>query len=102
MIEITDIVNTLSFGFENHMGTHSIIEYPIDILSYEDVSKNNGNYKGNEEILDWMKYFWKPSLHFERGLCYTFDGVAITLNQTNNNVIATMARKRAAKIKVLY
>ena len=89
MIEIKDILTAFKFGFEN--------EYPISINDFEDVLINIGNYQGDEEILNWMKYFWKQSLHFERGICYTFDGVAITLNQTGNGIIATMDRKATSK-----
>ena len=91
MIEIKDILTAFMFGFED--------EYPISIndFEFEDVLINVGNYQGDEEILDWMKYFWKPSLHFERGICYTFDDVAIILNQTGNDIIATESREAMSK-----
>ena len=95
-IEITDILKTLKFGFEKNKENLPInIHYPRDNGYYESDEEmiNYGNYQSDEEILDWMKYFWKQSLHFERGICYTFDGVAITLNQTGNGIIATMDRK---------
>ena len=44
-----------------------------------------------------MKYIWKPSLQFQRGLCYTFDDVAILLNQTDNDIIATESREAMSK-----
>ena len=100
MIEITDILKKLKFGFEKNEENLPInIQYPInmDYEKYGDKLINYGNYRSDEEILDWMKYFWKQSLHFERGICYTFDGVAITLNQTGSGIIATMDRKATSK-----
>ena len=96
MIEITDILKKLKFGFEKNKENLPInIQYHHE--SDEQILINYGNYQSDEEILDWMKYFWKQSLHFERGICYTFDGVAITLNQTGNGIIATMDRKATSK-----
>ena len=94
MIEITDILSNFMFGFEIDLQQ---FEYPIQVASYSS-SENFGNYQGDEEkILDWFKYLWKPSLHFERGICYTFDGIAITLNQTDNGIIATKAKEAMSK-----
>ena len=93
MIEITDILHGFRYGFEKTKKS----ENPIDISRVQNGTKNRGNYQGGEEILDWFKYFWKPSLHFERGICYSFDGVAIRLNQTSNEVFATMAKEAMSK-----
>ena len=94
MIEITDILHSFKFGFEKTKK----FENPIDILRNEDKTvRNQGNYRSNEKILDWLKHFWKPSLHFERGICYTFDGIAIKLNSTGKGVIATNAKDTMSK-----
>ena len=99
MIEISDILYDFKFGFEKK-GER---KYPIDIQRryvFRDlgwIHENHGNYKGEGEILDWMKYIWKPSLQFQRGLCYTFDDVAILLNQTDNDIIATESREAMSK-----
>ena len=90
MIEITDIVREFKFGFEKSALEY---EYPIRVGTFNGHQINYGNYQGDKEkILDWFKYFWKPSLHFERGICYTFDGIAIKLNSTGKGVIATNAK----------
>ena len=87
-------MHSFKFGF----GKTKKFENPIDILRNEDKTvRNQGNYRSNENILDWLKHFWKPSLHFERGICYTFDGMAITLNQTDNGIIATKAKETMSK-----
>ena len=91
MIEITDILHEFKFGFEKSQ------RYPIEITRINNGTRNEGNYQGGKEILDWLKYFWKPSLHFERGICYTFDGVAIILNPRGKGIIATMAKEAMSK-----
>ena len=93
MIEITDILHGLRFGFENTLK----FENAINIVRIENKTTNKGNFQGGEEILNWFEYFWKPSLHFERGICYTFDGLAITLNPTGKGIIATMAKEAMSK-----
>ena len=98
IIEITDILKRFKFGFERNKENLPInIQWRYNYEIDEEILINYGNYQSDEEILDWMKYFWKQSLHFERGICYTFDGVAITLNQTGNGIIATMDRKATSK-----
>ena len=93
IIEITDILHGFRFGFEKTQ----TFENPIEIETIENKTRNKGNYQGGEEILDWLKYFWKPSLHFEKGICYTFDGLAIILNPRGKGIIATMAKEAMSK-----
>ena len=91
-IDITDILTALSFGFEE------TVQFPVNIRKFGQKFLNFGNFKvDGVEKLDLFKRLWTPSLHFERGICYTFDNIAITLNHSGSDIIATMSKDEMSK-----
>ena len=59
MMDITDILSGFKFGYESD--TSQIINgAPSQVLSVE-------------ERYEMMKTHWKPTLHFKKGFCYTFE-----------------------------
>ena len=78
MIESKDILRGSQFGFENSLD--DIYEYPIDTNS------DIGN-------------LWKPSMHFTKGLCYTFNSIAITANQTGDIIANNKTMMSTSKFK---
>ena len=68
MLDITDILRGFKFGYRHHK-----------ILSTDGILSKNTREKR-------LKEWWKPIIHFEKGLCYSFEPKSITSGQFGQDI----------------